>query len=128
MMKVAIYERHPSVLEGLLRRLEHEPALRIVGGHVDLFSFATGLKADTPDVAVVSAFGGGAIPAANLAAQVSATTRLVALVPGTRRNERLGYPPEAEFLVDGPRGDLLVQRLLGIDKELGEGSASRTAP
>ena len=82
MTRVAIYERHPAVLEGLLRRLEGEDGLDVVGGFDDLHSFETGLANLTPDVAIVSAFGGGAIPAANLAAHASAGTKLLALVPG----------------------------------------------
>ena len=44
MTRVAIYERHPAVLEGLLRRLEGEDGLDVVGGFDDLHSF----EADWP--------------------------------------------------------------------------------
>jgi DNA-binding NarL/FixJ family response regulator len=124
--RVAIYERHPAVLEGLLRRLEGEDGLDVVGGFDDLHSFETGLTALTPDVAIVSAFGGGAIPAANLAAHAAAGTKLLALVTGTRRHERLGYPTDTEFIIDGPRGDLLVKRLLRLGNASGNGAASHT--
>ena len=122
MTSVAIYERHPAVLEGLLRRLEHEEGLDVVGSFGDLHSFEAALKTLAPDVAVVSAFGGGAIPAANLAAHTARTTKLLALVSGTRRHERLGYPSTAEFVTDGPRGDLLVKRLLRLGRRAHNGA------
>jgi DNA-binding NarL/FixJ family response regulator len=122
MTRVAIYERHPAVLEGLSRRLEGEEDLDVVGGFSDLLSFEIGLKSLAPDVAVISSFGGGAIPAANLATQTAAGTRLLALMPGTRMHERLGYPAEAEFVIDGPRGDLLVKRLLRLGRRLRNGA------
>lgn len=116
MTRVAIFERHPAVLEGLFRRLESEADMHVVGACSDLYSFEHALLNERPDIAIVSAFGGGAIPAANLAASSSAGTKLLALVTGTRRHERLGYPASAEFVTDGPRGDLLVKRLLRLGR------------
>ena len=111
MTRVIVYESHPAVLAGLRRRLEAEPELEVIGAYGDLFSFQASLTAHLPDIAVISGFGGGAIQAANLAHRTGTSTRLVALVPGTRRHERMGYPPSVEFVSDGPRGDLLVKRV-----------------
>ena len=116
MTTVAIYESHPAVLAGLRRRLEAEADLDVVGAYGDLFRFETAVATHRPDIVVVSGFGGGAIQAANLAARVDRGMKMLALVPGTRRNERLGFPPTVEFVADGPRGDLLVKRVLRLGR------------
>jgi DNA-binding NarL/FixJ family response regulator len=126
MTRVAIYERHPAVLEGLRRRLEEEGDMEVVGGYVDLYSFEAALTTLQPDIAIVSAFGGGAIPAANLAVRTARDTKLLALVSGTRRHERLGYPASAEFITDGPRDDLLVERLLRLGRARRQRAAGHT--
>lgn len=123
MTRVVIFESNPGVLSGLERRLEDEPFLRVIGAYGDLRSFETAIRTLQPDIAVVSALGAGAIPAASLAQCASGTVRLLVLVTGTRTNERLGYPRTVEFVSDGPRGDLLVKRLLHLGTALRKRSA-----
>lgn len=112
MRTVMIYESHPTVLAGLTRRLEAVEGLRLLGAFTDPSEFAAAIARYNPDTAVVGSFGPGATNAANLADRSNARTRLLALVPGLRRNERVGFPRSIEIVRDGPRGDLLVQRLL----------------
>ena len=114
MTTVMIYEAHPAVLSGLQRRLDAEAALSVTGAFGDPIDFAEAIARFRPDLAVVSGFGPGAIHAANLAARSRPDTKLIALVPGLRRHERVGYPAAVGFVADGPRGDRLVKELLDL--------------
>ena len=114
MTTVMIYEAHAAVLSGLRIRLEAEAAISVSGAFSDPIDFAEAVARFTPDIAVVSGFGPGAIQAANLARGSRPETRLLALVPGLRRHERVGYPAGDGFVDDGPRGDRLVKRLLHL--------------
>lgn len=126
MTSVVIYESHPAVLAGLQRRLEGEAAFDIRGAFGDPALFAQAVKSGTPDVAVIGAFGPGAIAAANRVSRSSPLSRIVVLAPGLRRHERMGYPPGVEFISDGPRGDVVVQRLLATQAP-SEGSSGHIA-
>jgi hypothetical protein len=126
MAKVVIYESQLPVLAGLRRRLQSEPGIEVAGAFADPLACAAACADIRPQVVVVSSFGPGAIVAANLIARLAGETKLIALIPGLRRHERLGYPPRFEFVTDGPRGDLLVARIRRACGSLLRGAVGHT--
>ena len=113
MRDVIVFETHPSVRAGLVRRLEAENGLVVIQSFSDPERFATAVQTLTPAFAIVGMFGPFGAHAANRAVEVATRTRVLAVVPYLAPDEAQGLDPRVTVVEDGPRGHRLADLVTG---------------
>lgn len=114
---VLVFETHPAVRAGLVRRLESEEGLVVIQSFSDVDKFVEAIERLTPAVAVVGMFGPFGSKAANRAAEVGSDTKVVAVVPYVVPDEVADLDPSVVIVEDGPRGHHLADLVMGRSQE-----------
>lgn len=121
MTTVMVFEAHPAVRAGIVRRLESEERITVLAAHSEPFAFAVDIARFNPDIAVVGTFGSDGVAAARAATTSATSTQLVVLDSGLWTNELDDLPAGVTVVADGPRGDALaavIRNRAGAGSEL----------
>ena len=123
MTTVMVFEAHPAVRAGIVRRLESEERITVLAAHSEPFAFAVDIARFNPDIAVVGTFGSDGIMAARAAATSATATKVVVLDSGLWTDGLRDLPAGVTVVADGPRGDALaavVRNRAGAESEVAQ--------
>ena len=113
MKDVLVFETHPAVRAGLVRRLEAENGLVVIQAFSDPERFAAAVQSLTPAFAIVGMFGPFGSNAANRAVAVATCTKVLAVTPYLAPEAVQGLDPRVIVVEDGPRGHRLAELVTG---------------
>lgn len=116
LQSVVVFETHPGVRAGLVRRLEAEPGVVVIQALSDPGLFDEAVELFSPAFAVVGMFGPYGSHAANRAAGKGTRTKVLAVVPAGFSDRASDLDEHVIVVEDTPRGDS-VARLVAEAKQ-----------